>query len=103
MKKEEREVLEKFHNYHSGLLSPMEYFNLMSDRNNKISHSLISQAYVEEVPTIKNDTHYTFYRLTEKAQRLFYPFYKRWWCVVRQDLRTVLIALVTALLVSLIT
>jgi hypothetical protein len=105
MKKEEKEALQNIYNSSSGLLSQSELINCLPNRDTKISHSLITCGYVEEtIRRIKsNQIEATFYRLTEKGQNIFKPFHKRLWFSIKGDVRTVVVSVITALLITFLT
>ena len=89
----------------NGLLSQDALFALIPNRNTKISHSLITSGYIEEVVRrIKlQQIEVTFYRITEKGLMVFEPLPKRLWFAVKGDVRTIIVSGVTALLTTGIT
>ena len=97
MTTDEEIILTKFKDFDKGLLSPAEYLNMVSSRKNKSSHSLITKGYVEEVPTQVNGEVHNFYRLTDKANLYFLPFWKKSYIYIRKDIRTVLVAIIAAI------
>jgi len=104
MNREEKEVLKKVMDNPSGLLCQSDLLNILPNRNTKISHSLITSGYIEEVVRkIKaSQMEATFYRITEKGKMVFEPSLNRLWFWVKGDVRTIVVATITALIVSVI-
>jgi len=103
MNKKERGILKKVVEHHHGLLSPADYINGVCQHDTKIAHRLVSLGYVEEVPTTLSTGHYNFYRATEKGFSVFYPIHKRLWYLIKGDVRTVIVAVITSLIITVIT
>lgn len=105
MTKEEKEVLKKIFESPNGLLSQDALFALIPNRNTKISHSLITSGYIEEViRRIKlQQIEATFYRITEKGRMVFEPLLNRLWFSLKGDIRTIIVSGITALLTTGIT
>jgi len=91
-----------------GLLSPADLINGIAQQDRKSVENLVVKGYLEEVPQdmkgIKLGTTYSlnFYRATEKGLMVFQPWYIRMWHGLKGDVRTIIIAAITALITSLI-
>lgn len=91
-----------------GLLSPADLINGIAQHDRKSVENLVVKGYIEEVAQdmkgIKLGTTYSlnFYRATEKGLMLFQPWHERIWYGLKGDVRTIIIAAVTALITSLI-
>ncbi len=89
-----------------GLLSPADLINGIAQRDRKSVENLVVRGYLEEVPQdvkgVRLGTTYslTFYRATEKGLLVFSPWYIRMWHGLRGDVRTIVIAAITALVTS---
>ena len=105
MSKREKEVLKKILDIPRGLLSQSELINCLPDHDTRVSHSLITSGYIEEVKRIEkaNKIEITYYRLTEKGRMLFEPLHKRLWFLVKGDVRTIIVSIITALVITTIT
>ena len=81
MTKEEKEALKKVFDHTRGLLSQSELINILPDGNTKISHSLITAGFIEEVKRVEKarQIEITYYRLTEKGRAVFAPWIERVW------------------------
>ena len=64
-----------------GLLSQSELINILPEGNTKISHSLITSGFIEEVTRVEKarQIEITYYRLTEKGRSVFAPWRKKVW------------------------
>jgi len=104
MKKEEKEALKNINNVNRGLLNQSDLLNCLPNRDTKLSHSLITSGYLEETKRLEkaSQIEITYYRLTEKGRLVFEPFYKQWWFYFKGDIRTVMVAVITTIVVSLI-
>jgi len=108
MTKSEYEIL-KLVVDRGGLLSPADLINGIAKRDRRSVENLVVKGYIEEVSqdvggVRLGSTHsVNFYRATEKGLIEFAPWYKRIWFWVRGDVRTVIIAIITALTTTLIT
>lgn len=104
MNKEEKEVLKKVRDDSGGLLSQSDLINYLPNRDTRLSHSLITSGFIEEVNRKIKATQIeaTFYRLTEKGRIIFEPFYKRLWFLIKGDIRIIIVAAITALIISII-
>ena len=104
MKKEEKKVLQKVLDDKEGLLSQSDLLNCIPDRNNKISHYLITSGFIEE--TMRNikatGVPVTFYRITEKGRNALAPFYKRLWFSFKGDIRNITVSAITAIITAII-
>lgn len=98
----EKEVLRKVVESGEGLLSPAIFINSICNRDKKTAHSLISSGYIEEVPNIINGQDYIFYRATIKGRSVFYPFCKRFLFLFKDDIRTIVVAMVTTIVTLII-
>ena len=91
-----------------GLLSPTDLINGIAQRDRKSVENLVVKGYLEEVPQdikgIKLGTTYSlnFYRATEKGLLVFSLWYARVWHGMKGDVRTIIIAAITALITSMI-
>lgn len=91
-----------------GLLSPADLINGIAQHDRKPVENLVVRGYIEEVPQdmkgIKLGTTYSlnFYRATEKGLLIFSPWYIKAWNMMKGDVRTVVIAAITALITSVI-
>ena len=92
-----------------GLLSPADLINGVAKQDRKPVENLVVRGYLEEVPQdmkgIKLGSTYSlnFYRATEKGLLVFAPWYQRMWHSLKGDIRTVVIAAITALITSVVT
>lgn len=96
----EKELLKTVVNFHSGLLSPAEMFNTVGQhQNEKEIHKLITEGFIEEVPTTRNERSYIFYRATQKGHMVFEPILKKGWIFLRdlKNLSTILSIIATIL------
>ena len=105
MTREEKEVLKKVFESPIGLLSQDGLLALIPDRSTKISHSLITSGYIEEVKRLVKATQIevTFYRITEKGRIVFASPPERLWFAIKGDVRTIMVSVITALLTTGIT
>lgn len=91
-----------------GLLSPADLINGIARQDRRVVENLVVRGYIEEVPQdmkgVKLGSTYTlnFYRATEKGLLVFSPWYTRMWHGLKGDVRTIVIATITALVTSLI-
>ncbi len=91
-----------------GLLSPADLINGIAQHDRKPVENLVVRGYIEEVPQdvkgIRLGSTYSlnFYRATEKGLLVFSPWYIKMWHGLRGDVRTILIAAITALITSVI-
>lgn len=91
-----------------GLRSPSDLFNgIGQGGNDKVIHKLISEGYIEEVPQSRpalggGQQEITFYRVAEKGYRFFDPFHIKLWHSISGDIRTIIIAAITALITTVI-
>jgi hypothetical protein len=102
MRKIEKHVLRKIIEIPHGLLSQSDLISCLPDGDTRISHSLITSGYLEEViRRIKaTQIEVTYYRLTERGRAVLGPWYFKFWFVLRNDIRTVIVATITAVAVS---
>ena len=90
-----------------GLLSPAELINGIAQRDRRSVENLVVKGYIEEVPQDIRGGHgdtykLNFYRATNKGLLVFTPLYVRIWSVIKVDIRTVVIAAITALITTLV-
>jgi hypothetical protein len=100
MNKSGKDLLNKVVNYPKGLLAPVDLFNGIGQNvNEKTIHKLISEGFIEEVPTTLNERNYTFYRVSEKGYTLFEPITKKVWIFIRntKNLTAILSIIATVL------
>lgn len=105
MDKKEKEVLKKVCDNPRGLLNQSELINCLPGGDTRLSHSLITSGFIEEVKRREkaNGQEVTFYRLTEKGRMVFNPIYKRMWFLIKGDVRTIVVAIITALVTTMMT
>lgn len=89
------------------LLSPADLINGIAERDEKSVQSLVVKKYIEEVPQAQHGTggrtyEINFYRPTEKGIVAVSPFYLRLWNETKKDLRSIMVAAITAFVVSLV-
>ena len=96
MKGKEKEILKKLVEHPEGSLSPCDMINVIAKRDKRSVHNLISNGFIEEVPTHKNDRDYNFYRATEKGLLFFDKWYKKIWFSIKGDLRNIIVSAITA-------
>jgi len=91
-----------------GLLSPADLINGIARRDRRSVENLVVCGYLEEVPQdmkgVKLGTTYllNFYRSTEKGLLVFSPWYIKIWHGIKVDIRTIIIATITAIITSLV-
>ncbi len=89
-----------------GLLSPADLINGIAQQDRKSVENLVVRGYLEEVPQdvkgVRLGSTYSlnFYRATEKGLLVFSPWYIRMWHGLKGDVRTIVIAAITALVTS---
>jgi len=103
MTEQEKDILKKTADSNQGLLSPAEFLNTICQNNHKAGHNLVSLGYIEEIPTIKNQRSYTFYRASAKGRSVLYPIHKKLWYLIKGDTRTIVVASVISIITTLIT
>jgi hypothetical protein len=107
MNSKEKAILKKVVEDREGLLSPANYLNSIAGKDRQSAHRLIASGYVQEVPTTmptgNGDRNHTFYRATEKGRIVFEPLPKRLWYAMKSDIRTIMIAAITAIVVTIVT
>jgi len=101
MRNIEKEILQKAISHNVGLLSPVDMINGIAKRDRKSVENLVVRGYLEEVPVDKTGLQgntYTlqFYRVTEKGLNVFEPWYKKLWFMMKGDVRTIIISVITA-------
>jgi hypothetical protein len=107
MTKKEKTILKKATEHPHGLLSPVDLINVIAERDKRSVENLVSLGYIEEVPREHpglNGGYYTinFYRVTEKGLLMFSSLCKRIWFTVKNDIRTVIVSIITALITTII-
>jgi len=102
MDKKEKEILKKMLDNPNGLLSQSELISCLPDKDTKLSHSLITSGFIEETRRVikLSGLEATFYRLTEKGRIVFKPIYKRMWFLIKGDVRTIVVSIITALVTT---
>jgi hypothetical protein len=103
MIKKEKDILKEVINHPDGLLAPVDYINCVCKRDKNTAHKLVSQGYIEEVPTTLPTGHYNFYRATEKGHSIFYPIPKKIWYFIKGDVRTIIVAIIVSIITTIIT
>ena len=105
MTKNEKKILKEVVD-RGGLLSPADLINGIARRDRRSVENLVVKGYIEEVPQDQGSRghNYTlnFYRATEKGLLVFSPWHARAWHVLKADLRTIVIAAITALVTSVV-
>lgn len=99
MKGKEKEILKKLVKHSKGSLSPHEMKTVIARRDERSVHNLISNGYIEEVPTRKNDRDYIFYRATEKGLLFFDKWHKKVWFSIKGDVRNIIVSAITAVVI----
>jgi len=99
MKDKEKEILKKLVVHPEGSLSPHDMINVIAKRDKRSVHNLISNGFIEEVPTHKNDRDYNFYRATDKGLLFFDKWYKRIWFSIKGDIRNIIVSAITAVVI----
>jgi hypothetical protein len=107
MNEEEKKILKEVLG-RGGLLSPADLINGIAKHNRRHVENLVVTGHLEEVPQdmhgFNNSTYsINFYRATEKGLLRFSSWYKRIWFWIKGDVKTIIIATITALITSLIT
>ncbi len=108
MNKKEKIILKALVNNPKGQLSPVDFINGIAGRDERSVQNLISKGYVATEPHPHPGLHGGFYDVpfyfaTEKGLLEFESWYKRIWFYFKGDLRTIIIALITAVGTTLIT
>ena len=108
MTKKEKEILRKAIERKEGLLSPTTLINGIAEHDRRAVENLVAKKYFMEVQRDHKDINggfYTinFYRITEKGLFEFAPWYQKIWIVIRGDVRTVIITIITAFITTLMT
>ncbi len=103
----ERNILEKAKSSNEGLLSPAT-LNSMANQDKRSVENLVARGYLENVPVDKTNLHggtYTlqFFRVTEKGLNVFEPWYEKLWFMMKGDIRTIIISVITAVIVTILT
>lgn len=106
MTENEKKILKTVVN-RGGLLSPANLINGIARRDSRSVENLVAKKYLEEVPRQHcglGGAYYTinFYRATEKGLLVFSPWYAKIWQGIQEDIRTIIIAAITALVTSVI-
>jgi len=105
MNKNEKRILKEAVN-RGGLLSPADLINAIAKRDRRSVENLVARSYIEEVPQdmrdgLRGGTYkLNFYRVTEKGLLVFSPWHTKIWHGLRGDIRTIVIAAITALITS---
>ena len=97
MNKEEKEQLKNLVESEEGLLSVGVFTSGINKR--KIAQKLIARRLVEECQ-YKNMPHY---RATEKGLMIFESTLKKIWYFIKGDVRTIIVAIITSLIITIIT
>ncbi len=108
MDKKEREILKALVEHPRGELSPADFINGIARGDERSVRNLQSKGYVNTAPHPHRDLNgnyydVPFYYATDKGLVEFEPWHKKIRFLFRGDLRTVIIALITALGITLIT
>jgi hypothetical protein len=105
MSNDEKKILRAVVN-RGDLFSPADLINDIAQHDRKSVENLIVRGYLEEVPQdmkgVKRGTTHSvlFYRATEKGLLVFSPWYSKIWHAMKDDIRTVVISAITALITS---
>ncbi len=100
--RQQKEILKKVVDYKEGLILPIVFRNIV-DGDGKSAHALIASGHIGEVPLHLNGQTYTAYRASERGRMVFEPSLKRFWYAVKADIRTIVVAAITAIVTILIT
>jgi len=95
MRKEEKKLLKELVESNEGLLSTQVF---TEGYKRKIAQGLIVSDFVEEFQY----KHISCYRATKKGRMIFKPFHERLWFSIKGDFRIIMVAAITALIVSVI-
>lgn len=108
MSEKEKEILREIVN-RGGLLSPADVINGIAKHDRRLVENLVVKGFIEEVPQdiggVRMGSNHivNFYRATEKGLTVFYPFYRKFWHIMKGDVRTIVISAITALLTTAVT
>lgn len=104
MDSEGKRILQEAVSRPTGLFSPADMINGIAKHNEKAVNKLVSLGYLEEVPTqIHTGTTLNFYRVTEQGMRALAPLYTQIWFAIKNDIRTIAVSAITALITSIVT
>lgn len=99
MRKEEKELLNELITSQQGFKDTFALSQgQKSQGQKKIAQILIARGFVEEFQ-YKN---ILCYRATEKGHAVFYPLPQRLWFILKSDVRTVVVSIITALLTTIL-
>jgi len=107
MRNIEKKILQEAISRDNGLFSPADMINGIAKRDRKSVENLVVRGYLEEVPVDKTGLQgntYTlqFYRVTEKGLNVFEPWHKKLWFMMRGDVRTIIISVITAVISTIV-
>lgn len=94
MTNEEKELLKELTRANEGF---RDVFSLRQNQK-KATQLLIAKGLAEEF----QHKNISCYRATEKGYSIFYPLHKKLWFVIKGDVKTIIVSLVTALLTTII-
>jgi hypothetical protein len=108
MIKDEKNFLKEMIDCPSGLLSHDDLFRILGkSKSGKTIQRLIGSGHIDEVyqkyPTPRGQVEIACYRVSEKGLAIFLPWYRKMWHVFRGDVRTVLVSVITAIIISIAT
>ena len=103
----EKRILKAVVEHQKSPLSPADLINSIAKGDSRPVENLVSMGYLQEVPREHRDMqggyyNVNFYRATEKGLLVFSPWYNRLWFGVKGDIRTIVVAAITALITILI-
>ena len=108
MNAEEKRILRTLIEHPKGELSPADFVNGIAKRNERAVQNLKSKGYIDTTPHQHRDLHgnyydINFYHVTHKGIMYFDPWYKKVLFVIKDDIRTVLVSVVTATVTTVVT
>ena len=88
-----------------------EYKNLIKlvgENESKLIRELIGTKYIDEVKRnvyagSRGNIEIIHYTVSEKGYLVFEPFYKKIWFTLKGDIRTIIIAVITSIIITIIT
>lgn len=108
MNSDEKRILKALVEHPGGELSPADFVNGIAKRNERAVQNLKSKGYVDTTPhqhrdLLNNYYDVHFYHATHKGIMYFDPWYKKVLHAIKDDIRTVLVSLITATVTTIVT
>lgn len=105
---EEKRILRELVEHPRGELSPADFVNGIAKRNERAVQNLKSKGYIDTTPHQHRDLHNNyydvhFYHATHKGIMYFDPWYKKTFFAIKDDIRTVLVSVITAAVTTVVT